>query len=324
MDYYYFGSMMFSAVSAVVLASFLRVKEAPLLTLAWRLSMVCTFAWSFGRAMMSVSTTAGSALGWMLFSYVGSIWVSALWLWVSCELTGQKINRFFSWVVVGSSALFSVVNFTPSFIGRVVPKLGFRFYDDSPGILFECWSFLFTVSLLWALTVVFRGIRRASGHQRNRLIAFFIFGLMGFLGSATTFPLVKNIGLYPFGVLAVAASTVLMSYAVLRYNVMDANLAFRYGTIGMAYAFLGLSISLGPFFGVRGETASVLADFRFDCHRGKPLPVSKITARADIVGGSPSLVSRAVPGPAGGHRRIGIPPGRGNHGPVSLGHRREG
>ncbi|MBK8574605.1 MAG: hypothetical protein IPN90_02620 [Elusimicrobia bacterium] len=278
-DIYYFGSMMFSAVSSVVLASFLRVKEAPRLTLAWRLSMGCTFAWSSGRALMSISTTYGAALGWMRFSYCGSIWVSLVWLWVSSELTGQKINRICGWFLFGASAVFSFANFTPLFVGRVAPKLGFRFYDDSPGFLFGFWSLIFTGSLVWALGIVFRGIRQSSGHQRNRLIAFFVFGLVGFLGSATTFPLVKNIPLYPFGVLGVAASTVLLSYAVLRYNVMDANLAFRYGTIWLLYAFGGIALSVGPFV-LLGARPNV---FWF---------ISCLIA----VGGSPFLFERLLPG----------------------------
>jgi signal transduction histidine kinase len=278
-DLYYFGSLLFLAISAVVLATFLRVKEAPRLTLAWRLCMICTFIWSFGRALMSVATTSDSAIGWMRFSYAGSIWVSGAWLWVTYELTGQKINRFFAWVIVGTNMLFSAANFTPWFIGCVIPKMGFRFYDDSPGLLYNLWSFTYTASLVWALGIVFRGIRKASGHQRNRLIAFFFFGLLAFLGAATTFPLVINIPLYPFGVLGVAASTVLMSYAVLRYNVMDANLAFRYGTIWVSYVFLGLGFSVLPFVFMGAKPNAVWL-------------ISSLFA----VGGSPFLFERLLPG----------------------------
>lgn len=71
-DFYYFGSMIFSAAASVVLATFLRVKEDPRLTLAWRLSMVCTFAWSFGRALMSLAPNYSAAMGWMRFAYSGS------------------------------------------------------------------------------------------------------------------------------------------------------------------------------------------------------------------------------------------------------------
>lgn len=278
-DYYYLGSMLFSSASAALLAAFLRVKENPRLTLAWRLTMTSTSIWSFGRALMSVAATAPVAMAWLRFSYAGSIWLAPLWLWVSYELTGRKVNRTCFWAIASTSAIFSIANFSPWFIGQVVPKLNFRFYDDAPGILFEIWSNTFTGFLIWSHVIVFRDMRKATGHQRNRLLAFFVSGLVGFGGSATTFPLVKDIGLYPFGVLGVSASTVLMSYAVLKHNVMDVNLAFRYGTIWISYVFLGFCLSLAPFvlLGARPHAGWV---------------ISLLIA----IGGSPFLFKRVVPG----------------------------
>jgi signal transduction histidine kinase len=246
-DGYYFGSMVFSSISAALLAIFFRVKDNPRLTLAWRLSMASTSVWSLGRALMSIAATSGAAMGWMRFSYMGSIWLAPLWLWVSYELTGRQAKRGWFWAICGVTVIFSIANFTPWFIGEVSPKLDFQFYDDTPGFLFEIWSNLFTVFLIWAHAIVFRDMRKASGHHKNRLMAFFVSGVVGFGGSATTFPLVKDVGLYPFGVLGVSLSTVLMSYAVVKHHVMDVNLAFRYGTMWVAYVFMGLVLSVGPF-----------------------------------------------------------------------------
>ncbi len=279
MDTYYFGSMIFSAVSSVVLAAFLQVKDSPRLTLAWRLSMFCTCVWSLGRAFMSVAGTYDAALGWMRFAYSGSVWLPVFWLWVSHELTGRTLSRFRTGVILVLNLICAVSVYSFSFIPTVTPKLNFPFYDDKPGPFFFFWSALFTAMLVWALVIVFLGIRRSAGQQRNRLIAFFIFGLLGFWGSATTFPLVFDIPLYPFGVSAVATSTVLMSYAVVRHNVMDTNLAFRYGTIWILFVFTGLGLSIGPFvvFGWRPNAAWV---------------ISCVLA----VGGSPFLFERLLPG----------------------------
>jgi signal transduction histidine kinase len=279
MDTYYFGSMIFSAVSSVVLAAFLQVKDSPRLTLAWRLSMFCTCVWSLGRVFMSVAGTYDAALGWMRFAYSGSVWLPVFWLWVSHELTGRTLSRFRTGVILVLNLICAVSVYSFSFIPTVTPKLNFPFYDDKPGPFFFFWSALFTAMLVWALVIVFLGIRRSAGQQRNRLIAFFIFGLLGFWGSATTFPLVFDIPLYPFGVSAVAISTVLMSYAVVRHNVMDTNLAFRYGTIWILYVFTGLGLSIGPFvvFGWRPNAAWV---------------ISCVLA----VGGSPFLFERLLPG----------------------------
>ncbi len=246
-DRYYLGSMVFSSAAAALLAVFFRVKENHGLTLAWRLTMTSTSIWSLGRAFMSLATSPEAAMGWLRFSYSGSIWLAPLWLWVSYELTGREVKRFWFSAITGLTAVFSVANFTPWFIGRVTPKLGFRFYDDAPGVLFGIWSTVFTGLLIWAHVIVFRDMRKAAGHYRNRLLAFFVSGLVGFGGSATTFPLVKDVGLYPFGVLGVSLSTVLMSYAVVKHHVMDVNLAFRYGTIWVAYVVLGFVFTVGPF-----------------------------------------------------------------------------
>ncbi len=239
--------MLFSAGTSALLATFFRVKENPRLTMAWRLTMVSTCIWSLGRAFMALSSSPVGAMAWLRVSYLGSIWLAPLWLWVAHELTGRRVNRVWFWAMGSLSGVFCVANFTPWFIGQVTPKLDFLYYDDAPGILFEIWSTIFTILLIWAHILVFRQIRQSQGHHRNRLLAFFVSGLVGFGGSSTTFPLVKDIGLYPFGVLGVSLSTVLMSYAVVKHHVMDVNLAFRYGAMWFGYAVLGAVLAVCPF-----------------------------------------------------------------------------
>jgi signal transduction histidine kinase len=258
---YYLYSMVFTMFSALVLASFARLRDNRRLSLAWQLSMVATACWSLGRALMSMADSAGQAMIWLRLSYMGSIWLAPLWLWVSCELTGKRLSRWIVGVVIVISVAGSVANFTPWFIGGVKPKLGFNFYDDSPGAIFNIWSVSFTVLLVMAHLIVFREWRSSLGFRRLRLFYFLASGFIGFSGSATTFPLVNNIPIYPFGVLAVSGSTMLMSYSVLRHNVMDTNLLFRYGSTWFMYVLLGMGLLVAPLvvLGVRIDGAWVMS-----------------------------------------------------------------
>jgi hypothetical protein len=68
----YFFSMLFTGVASLILL-FPRVKDNLSVTRFWRLTMLVTAIWSFGRAASAICSQEIAALYWIRFSYCGSI-----------------------------------------------------------------------------------------------------------------------------------------------------------------------------------------------------------------------------------------------------------
>jgi signal transduction histidine kinase len=112
---------------------------------------------------------------------------------------------------------------------------------ESPGPLFP----LFGVYLLgWTIlsfTYVLRGFLSSSGVKRNQLryalLSFFFLYLAAAAYIANTvFPQIP-----PSYYVPEVLSNIILAYAVVRYRLMDINLAFRYGTV---YSLLALAIGV--------------------------------------------------------------------------------
>ncbi len=261
--------MVFTSLASCALL-FPSVKDDPKVTRYWRLTMFSTALWSFARALAVIQTTPEAALSWIRVAYCGSIWLAPLWMWFTQELVKKPLARRVSIAIAVLFFIFTAFNFTPYFIPRVLPKLNFLFYDDKPGLAFNLWSFCFTACLIWTHVFLFRHLKTASGVQRNRIRYLFFAALLGFGGSATTFPLVNNVMVYPFGVPVIAAYPLLVAYAIFRYKVMDIDLALRYSGIN---ALLALSVGAPMGF-------LAYAGFRF----GYPIAASILTAFSPAVG----------------------------------------
>ncbi|MCG3204290.1 MAG: Adaptive-response sensory-kinase SasA [Elusimicrobia bacterium] len=231
MDYLYFGSMVFTSVMSLSLAIFFKSEVEPKLNLYWRLFMVAFVVWSFGRALMMLSGTPDWALFWIRIAYCGSIWLSVLWTWMGYEILRKKIPKKIFVATILLFSVFTVLNFTPAFISSVSPKLNFAFYDDNPGWAFNVWSIVFTIFAVWIHVLLIMELKKADSLTRNRILWILLAGILGFGGSATTFPLVNDVPLYPFAVPLVAISPAILTYAVVRFQLMDLYLLLRDTTV---------------------------------------------------------------------------------------------
>ncbi|MBN1689077.1 MAG: hypothetical protein JW893_08260 [Candidatus Omnitrophica bacterium] len=249
MDLLYFTSMIFTSVMSLSLALFFKSEIERKLNLSWRLFMIAFVVWSFGRAMMDISSQPQWALFWIRFAYCGSIWLAPLWTWMGYEVLKKKIPRSVFIVSLLVFAFFTVMNWTPHFISGVKPKLNFPFYDDNPGWAFSIWSIIFTAYAIWIHVVLILAIRKSNGLMKNRIRWILLAGILGFGGSASTFPLVNDIPMYPFAVPLVALSPLILTYAVVRFQLMDLYLLLRDTSVHLISSL----VFAGPFVGLAGS-----------------------------------------------------------------------
>jgi len=139
--------------------------------------------------------------------------------------------------------------FLPSqlFIGDVLPKYIFNWYPEA-GKIYVIFMFNFFAWISYAIFKLYiDGVKRVSGFRLVQLKYILISSVMGFLGGATTFPLVYNINIPPFGILLFAIYPLIIAYAILKYQLMDIKVAITRGGIFLfVYAFvLGIPFAIG-------------------------------------------------------------------------------
>ncbi len=109
--------------------------------------------------------------------------------------------------------------FPSYFIPTVSRKMEFAYYPV-PGPLYYLFVFqFFLVVTIGFLKIIQRIVNGEGSRQKN----WIIFGAMaiGFGGGATTFPLVFNIPIFPFGAICPSLLAVTMAYAITKHELMD-------------------------------------------------------------------------------------------------------
>ncbi len=137
--------------------------------------------------------------------------------------------------------LFLALDFTSLFIKNVSPKLNFKFWPN-PGVAFHTFLTLWGWYVLYGIFIIITEYKKSSGFRRDQLKYVLLATFIGWSGGATNYPLWYNIPLLPFGNIFVSGYMIILSYAILRYRLMDIKVAItRTGVFVAVYTLvLGL------------------------------------------------------------------------------------
>jgi len=239
MDLLYSLSMILISLSSLFFAVFILNKsEDKRINIYAVLLLLTIFAWALGRAMMDLSADKAFAMFWIRFSYAGSIWMALAFLAFCWVILNKKFNYFIIAPVGLISLILWFLNFTNYFIVDLQPKLSFHFYDV-PGIVFNVFSATYTIVLLYAHYELFKGYLSSEGGKKVQIGYLFLASFVGFLPSSTTFPLVFNIPIYPFGVPVIVLYPFILAYAITKHRLMNISVVIS-RTVAWAITILSL------------------------------------------------------------------------------------
>lgn len=122
-----------------------------------------------------------------------------------------------------------VSDFTPLFIADVKPILSFRYYGV-PGTVFSFFVASFIGITGYAHYILFKRYKTSEGQRRNQIGYLFLGSIIAFVGGATNFLPNFGIQIFPFGFYLISAYVGLLSYAIVKHNLMDIHIVFKKGT----------------------------------------------------------------------------------------------
>lgn len=199
------------------------------------------------------------AITWFSFNVLVALWAFFWWLaaFILQDTYLRWLFMFFSnWAAVGIPPLF--VSFALAFLNKlalykrshwttwIVSLSLFAMAGVRPHLFVEdmqhirsvylpvagplLWAFAvqYLILVTWGWWILFQGFRTQTGVGRNRTIYVLVGCVIGFLGGLTTFPpalgIVKT---YPYGVILIPVYSLMITYATLKYRLLDIVLVTR-------------------------------------------------------------------------------------------------
>ena len=153
------------------------------------------------------------------------------------------------------SIFFIITSFaTPLIVSNVRPKLGYNYFMDG-GPLYLLLIIFFSFYSLLGLHILLKTYLATSGNRRNQLKYLFWGSLLGYSFGTSAFMPVYNITTfpYPFGGYAITIYVCITAYTIIKYRLMDINIAITRGAIFATVYTLVLGIPFGVGYRMLGQ-----------------------------------------------------------------------
>jgi len=182
--------------------------------------------WGVGLFLVGIAENEPKAiLGWQI-AHLGGFFIGTFFyhmVCVFCEIQRRKLI-YFAYI---QAILFNILNFGTN---HLFTNTRFVF-----GIYYNDVTLLLVLGILSYLSLVFlsyvelsRFLKKTKGYKRTQTLYIIFAFMIGFVGGTSTFlPEFRIDLLYPFGNFGITLYCLIVSYAILRYRLMDIKLVFR-------------------------------------------------------------------------------------------------
>ncbi len=195
----------------------------------WFFFNVAIAIWSLGSYFIGKSANPSSALTSWKFAHVGVIFISVLFFHIICIFCNLEKARkkiiFFAY----SQAIFFLILliFTNLFIRKVSVIFGSLYYLQSVGLFYPLFFIIWLSLVIIGHIELIKFYRKSSGIKKNQSLYFFLGMFFGFSGGSTNFLPMFGLNIYPLGNFTLPIYTVLCTYSILRYRLMDIRIVLK-------------------------------------------------------------------------------------------------
>jgi len=199
--------------------------------------------WGFGGMWIALARDEGEALwAWRLAFAGGVVWIPVLFYHFVCVF-GELHRKFVLLLTYGVGLCFFPLFFTDLMFPRVRLAFG-SFYYSQPGPVFPAFFIWWVGMVAYAHYELLREHNRVSGHKRNQIRYFFLATAIGYTGGSLDYLPIFGFDLYPYGNFAVVLYPVIMTYAILKYRLMDITMAMEKG---LTFLLLTIIVALPSY-----------------------------------------------------------------------------
>lgn len=247
----YIIPQLLNAFTALVLGLFVYLKNTRgLINRMFILHSLAIAIWAFSFSQMAGSQNEVAGLFWSRALHVGAILIPVFLLHFICAFL--NIVHAKRKVLIGAYIMaFSMLAFVPTslFVLHTVAVVGFQYFVGPAGLQYHLFPLFFFVCTVYAFYLLFKGIKNSQGLRKNQIKYLFVALLIGYSGGPTGFLPLYNIPMPSWGLYTVSVFAVIVTYAIVKYRLMDINIAIKRGTVYALLAVLATGISIGLILG---------------------------------------------------------------------------
>jgi signal transduction histidine kinase len=212
-----------SAVFCFGLTCFIVATQRRLTQIIWGIFIFLISLWSFGLFRAFSVLNPETVLFWSRFLNLSAIFIPTSFLIFTFVYTDTRgVLRRIGQLFCGFSFVYFCVSLLDPyhFIGSVGPTPWFAYYPLA-GTHYWVFSVLYFVQVIFGTGILIRYYSKSDRAEKNRTLFLFVGMFVGFMGGATTFPLLYQFPVYPFGVIGVNFYTFLVTYAITKHELLN-------------------------------------------------------------------------------------------------------
>lgn len=247
-------SSLLTGILSLIIGIFVIGKNTKsLLNKSWFLVSISASLWAFGLCGVIESTKIEVALFFQYILDIGGIFIPIFFfLFVLVLLENYRYYKKFYNIVFLFGIILSFISFTTYFKKGVAPLFEFNFWIV-PGPLYFIFPLFFSILVIYSVYLMFAHYKRLVGIKKQQVIYILLTALIGFGGGTTNF-FPQLLHTYPFGNFFVTFYVVAITYAIVKYRLMDIRLVISRSvlysllTLIVAASFTFITFFSGRFF----------------------------------------------------------------------------
>jgi signal transduction histidine kinase len=196
--------------------------------------------WGLGAYKTGEAHDPQSALLWFKIAHIGVITIPIFLLHFTHYFLERK-NKNLIIIIYLIGGFFLITLLTNKLMPHVKFMFNSFYYGTNPPLIYYLFCLLWTASVVYDYRLAFIKIKTTSKEKRNKIKYFFLSLSIGYIGGLTNFFPILGINLYPYGNFLVAVFPIVMTFVILKYNLMDINIIIRRSLI---YSLLVTTITI--------------------------------------------------------------------------------
>ncbi len=234
----------------------------------WALFNITIGLWGAGAFFIGTFEDKDIALSMWRVIHIPIIFIPIFMFHVIYILCNLRSKKFLYFIYI-QGVIFSILSVTSRFF---IPNVRFvfnSFYYDVGGPLFHPFFAIWGFIVGYAHFKLFTTYLHSKGKLKSQTLYLLIGSGLGFSGGITNFLPVYGIGLYPFGNFTIPIYSLIVTYAIVRYHLMDINVIIKKtavyslsaGILASLFVVLVLTMTtyLSDLVGITSFTITVVA-----------------------------------------------------------------
>ena len=209
-------------LTGAVLAFFIIGKQQKRrLHMLWLCFTLSVMTWGVGSLFISFSRSENAARVLWQFTHLGVILIPFFFYHFVLSFL-EKTSKHTLVLLYIPAIIFLVLNiFSPWFIYSVRYVFNSFYYDSPPSFAYTIFTLFFFSLVGHGHWLLWRAYKKSQGLRRQQIRYFFLATGVGFLGGGLSFLPVFEIDMYPWGNFTVPLYSIIMTYAIFRYRLMN-------------------------------------------------------------------------------------------------------